>query len=72
MDKTLFRERLKTLGYFKRRYGDEHDEVFISTPTSSICLFCEHGWEIWIERKWGYKEKPYWRYKCRACRETWT
>ncbi len=76
MEQELFKKTLKPLGYFKRRFGCSStdavpDEVFIPHPTTSLCPSCERGWEIYIEKKYGYKDRPYWRWKCRSCKETW-
>lgn len=71
MKKEYFEKLLEPLGYFKKKWGDGNDDVFIPYQTSNLCLVCKQGWEINIEKKWGYKDIPYWRYKCRACKSTW-
>lgn len=71
MEKTKFEKLLEPLGNFKKKWGDGNDYVFMAHPTSNLCEVCEHGWTLTIEKKLGYKERPYWRVKCMACKNHW-
>jgi predicted Zn finger-like uncharacterized protein len=71
MDKTLFEKQLEPLGRFKKKYGDGADNVFVPHPTSNLCPLCLEGHYLVIEKKWGWNDRPYWRVKCRTCKETW-
>lgn len=71
MQKEKFEKLLEPLGYFKKKWGDGNDDVFIPHPTSNLCIVCKNGWTLTIEKKYGYKEQPYWRVKCGACKNHW-
>ena len=69
MDKTLFEKQLLPLGRYRKREGT--DPLFVPHPTTALCPLCQQGDYLTIEKKWSYKDKPYWRVKCRTCKETW-
>ena len=71
MQKEKFEKLLEPLGYFKKKWGDGNDDVFVPHPTSNLCEVCNNGWTLTIEKKYGYKEQPYWRVKCTACKNHW-
>jgi DNA-directed RNA polymerase subunit M/transcription elongation factor TFIIS len=69
MEKTLFTERLDSLGHFRKREGT--DPQFVPNPTVNLCEVCKHGWLLFIEKKRAHNDRPYWRYKCNNCKQTW-
>lgn len=67
MDKTLFTEKLKPLGYLKRRWGGAVEEgIYEDTylklfPHSTDCPPCSHVEFLW--------KRDHWQQKCLICGE---
>jgi hypothetical protein len=61
MDKTLFNEKLKPIGYLKRKWGgsiegDQWEELVLKLfPKDIKCPPCTEVEFIWKNRKWSRK-----------------
>jgi transposase-like protein len=76
MERIKFKQLVESLGKFKVIKNGYHSEdyqetKFISNLGQSLCPVCNQGHELHIEKKWGYKDVPYWRWKCVSCKSTW-
>jgi len=80
MEKSLFEEKLKAIGHFKRRWGghasdDAFQEMIFELKEAPQacpdCLTNAPGRHVVYQKYWGYKDRPYWRTKCVHCKTIW-
>jgi hypothetical protein len=80
MKKELFEQLVEPLGEFRRQRGGYSGEqayediVFELNNPKKPCGDCDlvvKDRVIVIERKFDYKDQPYWRTKCVNCKKKW-
>lgn len=81
MDQNEFKTKINQVGDFKRKWGGRSPEtgeweelVFVTKDIIRVCTDCDRAVtnrQLVYELKHGYKDRPYWRTKCKTCKETW-